>query len=564
MLKFIRWPGCVSILALGLLLCTSGCLDWDEETLDDLNSGINPSYTISGSIGYQRILTYSNITADSVDSGSGRLDFAHPVERPCRFVRVQAISAGGQVVAETHTDGNGNYRLLVPSGINQARVRVLSEVVPLPGQTGGVRVQDNVQGKIVYVSDSALLDPFLGKQVDMLLPSGYDAQGNQISVRSAAPFAVADSLVEGYQFWMAGGIDFTQGPVCTVNWSEKNRPSEGSPETGAIGGSHLSGSELFILGDKNSDTDEYDWHVVLHEFGHWVQKFYFRSDTPAGDHSRGDVKDPRLAFDEALGSAISGIILKDPLYKDTAVGSGSASSLERNRSNLDPSPGWYSEATVEVIIYDLFDPIGLEIGSGFQDNLQLPTTALVAAMTFQKNSQAFNTIFSFLNGIVEAGTDAADLTPLLNFESSDNEFGITSTDQYAAGETHDGGVAGCLPLYRDVSATATDGGPGGIVAVALGEQPEAVYNWLSGVRFWFFIGDGQKLEITVKNSASVKGNVSLQVYTLTRRLFESLPEAPHQDVNWSVDATISGQLYLIVLNNEGEPATEVDVEFSHT
>jgi hypothetical protein len=51
---------------------------------------------------------------------------------------------------------------------------------------------------------------------------------------------------------------------------------------GHIGTSHWNGSALYILGKADVDTDEFDDHVIVHEWGH-----YFESTLPSIEASAG-------------------------------------------------------------------------------------------------------------------------------------------------------------------------------------------------------------------------------------------------------------------------------------
>ena len=52
-------------------------------------------------------------------------------------------------------------------------------------------------------------------------------------------------------------------------------------------------------------TDEYDDHVVVHEWAHYFEANFSRSDSIGGDHASDNVLDIRLAFGEGFGNAYS-------------------------------------------------------------------------------------------------------------------------------------------------------------------------------------------------------------------------------------------------------------------
>ncbi len=99
--------------------------------------------------------------------------------------------------------------------------------------------------------------------------SGWDGASYTLE-RVAAPFAILDTIYEAES--LTKGANPTMAfPELTVNWSEDNKPNEGNNTAGNIGTSHYTDSNLFILGAKNNDTDEYDAHVIAHEWGHYIE-----------------------------------------------------------------------------------------------------------------------------------------------------------------------------------------------------------------------------------------------------------------------------------------------------
>ena len=76
-------------------------------------------------------------------------------------------------------------------------------------------------------------------------------------------------------------------------WSPENKPSdEWDPATGAIQTTLFLNGELdgfpagiYVLGWQNVDTDEYDAHVIAHEFQHYLEDALSRSDSPGGSHA---------------------------------------------------------------------------------------------------------------------------------------------------------------------------------------------------------------------------------------------------------------------------------------
>ena len=153
-------------------------------------------------------------------------------------------------------------------------------------------------------------------------------------------------------------------PPLKVGWSPNNVPQDGDPAQGYITTSRFSAreNEIYILGKAGVDTDEFDSHVIVHEWGHFFEQSLSRADNPGGSHGAGDVLDPRVAFGEGYGNALASMLLPESIHVDTAwLGPGgtlSASGFDAETEPSptdDPHPGPFSERSIQRLLYDLYD-----------------------------------------------------------------------------------------------------------------------------------------------------------------------------------------------------------------
>jgi len=428
-----------------------------------------PAAEVSGRITYTKLVP---ILAD----GEPVLDFANPQSAPVRFAQVNVLNPDGSVQSVVYTDGEGRYSSAVTS--SRVLVQVVAQTLAVPGKCFKTRVQDNRNGKKTYASEPVEVNLENTGTLDFNLDSGYDRAGNPtgpvdpatgFQLRPAGAFAVLDALEVGAEYILdASGLPAESVPELVANWSVGNTKA-------IIGTSHFDSrpNEMSILGEAGVDTDEYDWHIMEHEYGHWVQFNLGRSDPGGGgEHGEGKIADPRLSFGEGYGNAFGGLILGDPVYKDTPrsvtfdlldtrIGPGSG----------DPNPGWYSEASVGRLIYRTFS--------------QAPPSALYKILSdFQKNSPALTTVFSFVEGATRNGVDMARFYPQITLNE---RFGINSAEAFAAGETHDAGRAESLPLYSDQLEQEITLGPG-------------LFNDLSNNYFVRFPGTGANVTLTLTSA----------------------------------------------------------------
>lgn len=566
MMKFLGSMTSIRYFCLGaavaILMGVSGCGDAQESyvyTSSVWDSGFSRP-VLTGRATFQRLLPIADMDSDRTGGVEASLDFLNPISRPVRFARIELLDEDDEVLGDGSTDGDGKYQFEIPTGAGPVRLRIYSETVEIAGESAPISVRDNTQDNAVYAVESEPVER-RSIEVDVEIPTGYDSQGEPIgATRPSAPFACLDGVLTGYRYMLEGGADPSGLPLCKVNWSQRNRPESGEQAQGQIGTSHFSFAlnEIFILGFREADTDEFDWHVMIHEFGHWIQFNRFRFDPVGGTHSGGEMKDPRLAFSEGFGNAFGALALNDPIYKDTSTPTGHAHSLECNGK----FGGWFSELSVEAILYDIFDPVRVEGGdSNFDDQIELERSKFVDALLYQRSSSALTTIFSFLQGVVRSGLspdESQGLVALLQRESPSATHGINSLDEFAQGETHDGGIYP-LPLYTDLTALI---GQGPISITVGGQEDDDAGNWLSGVRFYTFIGDGGDITVTVENSTSAVGSLALEMYEGGERIGEEGDaDSPFEDVQIG-GTTEDGVIYVLAIRNLGTTSSTTNLSLT--
>ena len=207
---------------------------------------------------------------------------------------------------------------------------------------------------------------------------------------------------------------------------------------------------LFLLGDPSTDTEEFDDHVVMHEWGHYFEDSFSRSDSVGGPHTLGESLDARLAWGEGMATAFGAMALNDPVYCDSSVPVQSSGFGFNVESDDDGVAGWFNEVSVATMIYDLFDTAvdGTDIGTiGFGPIYDTMVGPLLL-------TPAFTTVHSF----------AAELRPMLDANGQAlldsqmereeiNDPVESSVDIWASTENNDrNGARHALPLYTDYTA----------------------------------------------------------------------------------------------------------------
>jgi hypothetical protein len=355
------------------------------------------------------------------------LNFNNIDIRPMRAVTVQLIDDSGAVLDTTVSGSDGAYSFANVDANIDVRLRVRAELKRSGSPGWDVEVRDNTSdissplgSRPLYVVEFA---PFNTggtdtSGADFIAKTGWDTTTNSYTgTRAAAPFAILDAIYDGMQLVLTADASANFAPLDAF-WSINNTlTSPTNIDLGELSSSFYSSSidSLFLLGDANTDTEEFDDHVSVHEWGHYFEDNFSRSDSIGGPHSIGQSIDPRLAFGEGWATALAAMALNEPQYCDTGVvGTSGGFGINTETNNSGPQ-GYYNEMSVATLIYDLFDtnPDGADTGSiGFGPIFNVMTGP-------QRTTEAFTTLFSFATALRAevSGADLALVDALLTAEN---------------------------------------------------------------------------------------------------------------------------------------------------
>ena len=486
------------------------------------------SVTVTGRV------TFDLVPA-TVTNGRPRLDYANTARRPSRFVVVELIDAGNQaILASTRTNASGDYSFQAPIG-RTAFVRASARMTVSGANAAPIAVVDNTNQRAQWAIDGARFSTSGTSVISQNLhaTSGWNGSSYVAAQRAAGPFAIIDTLYNATQRIIAvdSAIAF---PPLTVNWSPNNIAARGNLTQGQITSSFFTEStnggtttrEMYILGRADNDTDEYDAHVVTHEFGHYLQSAFSRDDSVGGPHGgNNDRLDMRVAFSEGWGNGWAGIALNNPVYVDTSQ-SGQANGFTFNVSlgeGTNNNPGWFKESSVERMFWDLSNS---SLGFG-------PVWATMR--TGLTTSAALSSMHSFANALRQrVSTEAVSntLRPILAREAI-----ALPTDAYGAGETNFGAptIANLSPIYLrygNLNSSLTN------VCVGNAADPNREFNKAGQYRFVRLTlpASGNRTISLVRTSSSPTGSTDpdFTVYNNLGELFVA-----DGAVNNSESATLS-------------------------
>lgn len=389
------------------------------------------------------------------NAGCDGLNFNNVQLRPIRRATVQALDDTGMTVLDsTVTDDFGNYSVTVNASTDII-LRVRAELKKGGSPSWDVEVRNNVDTspsppplsqRPLYVMDSAVMDSgVIDQTVDLTATTGWDSGSESFTgPRVAAPFAVLDTIYSAIEFVADTdpGADF---PPLDAFWSPDNTNVDGDTDAGEIGTSFYSGNQLFLLGKDGVDAEEFDDHVVVHEWGHYFEDNFSRSDSIGGAHGLSDLLDMRVAFGEGWATALSGMALDNPTYCDTLWFGGSLSGfmidIEGHNSG---TAGWYNEISVMRILYDLWDTVDDGADNSSIGFLPIYNTFVGPQVV----TSAFTSIFSFATELKNVSGQDAFIDALLMEQNID-----TGSDEFGDNESNDGPGTpeDVLPIYTDIT-----------------------------------------------------------------------------------------------------------------
>ncbi len=516
-------PMVVTFLALSAALA-AGCGDDENPRTAGSSGGNTTSTQLSG------MLSYEAVPYNGSNQG---LDYSKITTRPIRGARVLLLDAANDaILAETTSGGDGKY-VFVKSDAPNVKISVYAETT-----TPSIVVADNTAQNARYVLESAPIVVDGPKTLDLVAGSGWTGSSYG-KPRVSAPFSILDAAYAAASRFIDEGVPKPTFPKLEINWSVENRPEDGDVNLGEISTSHWDGTEIYILGKEDIDTDEFDTHVIVHEWGHSFEQFISRSDSFGGSHGYGDVLDPRLAFSEGFCNALSAIILDpDTVYSDASgmqQNNGFSEDINENDTSAAAVPGWYSETTVQNIVYDLYDN---DQGESF-DKVNLGVPGIYsAAIGGLKMTPALTTIFPFVNAVKTEQTNMSSaIDAIVTHHSNGSGFGIDPVqDDWGKDETHSGGEQGAIPVYLGIipgQATLANFA-GGLDWALLGQN-----------RFFRFKGTGGTMSV----STTCTEDVDLYVYFRGVEVDSSATTDGNEFVTFSTKA---GDDYVINVQGFGQ------------
>lgn len=240
--------------------------------------------------------------------------------KPIRHAEIRVLNSSGSVIQCGETNSSGNFSLVLPNNGASATLHLTSRAS-----------NNNVKAYVLnnptnnsFHSIPVVLTMDSSKSVGMLTASAT-------GTLEGGAFNILDKILDANDFLRTETVNcsatfsectaFSVAPLVTVYWSPGVNPGI------YVGGGVVSfyiptDRELYIIGGvdgdiNSSDTDHFDDSIILHEYGHFLEDVYSRTNSPGGSHSGNTVLDPRLAWGEGWANYFQAAVTGNPVYRDT-------------------------------------------------------------------------------------------------------------------------------------------------------------------------------------------------------------------------------------------------------
>ncbi len=268
----------------------------------------------------------------------------NPVSAFIRYAEVAITNSAGAVIQCGATDGSGNFSLQIPKVNGSYNVSVFSRS-PSVSSAVNASVLEDIYGSSPYSITASFTVATASVSVAVGTLTAYARVSESTKVVGGA-FFIFDNILYANERIRTLLSDATfVAPKVQVYWKVGFNPYSyfGSPNS--LASFYVNGDrKLYILGGKNgdvknTDTDHFDAAVIDHEYSHFLEDAYGKSESPGGSHNGNGMIDPRLAWSEGWANYFQAQLLNGRYYtqgyyidtigfkNDTVEGTGASAGL---------------------------------------------------------------------------------------------------------------------------------------------------------------------------------------------------------------------------------------------
>jgi hypothetical protein len=347
---------------------------------------------------------------------------------PIRQAEVVVYDANSAIVQCGVTDNNGDFSVTVPNPATNLVVRVNSRIA---NTTTNAYVLDNPTDMDHFYLSS---DPFSGSSNVSVPTLTAPATGTL----EGGAFNILDKILQANMYLVDNTVNcngtfttctpFTTIPLIKAFWSKGVNP--GTYVNGGAVSFYIPGeNELYILGGSegdvdSADTDHFDNSIIVHEYGHFIEDIFSKTNSPGGSHDGDSIIDPRLAWGEGWANFFQAAVLNDPLYRDTVGTPDGVTAVYFNEDLETPEndipstmgEGNFREFSITRLLWDAIDNGSVNTPAVDDDTVVSPFSELWTVFTnptngFRYAGNHFRNmgLFHEIQGTLSGGQDWSSL-----------------------------------------------------------------------------------------------------------------------------------------------------------
>lgn len=273
------------------------------------------SVTITGTAQYVRREHFGSVAGVAGSAGLGSadvLDGTHPAHAyPIRFAEIRVLGSNGAVAQCAETKVDGKFTFTLPTGGGSYTININSRALNLNLHASVLDQPSSnkfysLTGTVVVASVSIDVGILTAPANGTLLGGAFNILDQLLNANLFLVNKVGTNATCGTKFTGCVNYDPTLHKI-SAYWMKGFNPNDYFGPSGGGLSFYLPGySRLFILGGLNgdtdhSDTDHFDNSVIIHEYGHFLEDNWLKTDSPGGAHDGNELLDPRLAWSEGWG-----------------------------------------------------------------------------------------------------------------------------------------------------------------------------------------------------------------------------------------------------------------------
>ena len=415
--------------------CTPAVANSPQQTRAEIATCTSAIFSGGVVVSGQALYQYRPVTIKGLGTAANK---------PIRHAEIRVTDAGGALIQCGTTDGAGNFSLNLPQNTAGMTLAVNSRIA---GNAGYASVlSDHCSG---YYSITAPVTTGGANLQLGTLSAAVDHPGGAFNIldRIVDANTYLAQQVTGDNCKNLGCSPFPNNQKVSIYWKLGKNPAEYYGSDSALSFYVPTARQLYILGGQNgnyttADTDHYDNSVIVHEYAHFIEDVYSKTDSPGGMHSADGTIDARLAFGEGLANFFQGTVLKESCRTDESVAYcdtrgnplGSTGLLINygleNQDTVDmpvaSGEGNFREFSIARFLFDMVDSAA-EAGDA-ADTLSfshiwavLTGSSFLNPSTKFRNMGLFHEIYRGLAG----RSDLSSLYSLHKHDSDQREYGVT-------------------------------------------------------------------------------------------------------------------------------------------